>query len=118
MDELTAAVAELTNTVNSLLKWAMDREASEQKREVERERWDTTWFVYSHEKGEVRYKSEAAAYEGGRYWREHSARPATVEVYCRETKSVDYGTKEFVSPDVWGQETPQDEDLSMESAVL
>jgi hypothetical protein len=64
----------------------VQEEAAEDERSGRDGEWRTEWFVKSHEKGRVRYKSEEAAYEGGRYWLEHSTHPDEVEVYCQEAK--------------------------------
>lgn len=78
----------LDRIANSL-DWLMARmiadeeEADRSNRDGE---WRTEWFVKSAEKGRVLYKSEEAAYEGGRYWLSHSTQPDMVEVYCQEAK--------------------------------
>lgn len=103
--ELTTAVTRLAETTERLLAFALDQQerAEKDEREQHDEKWSADWFVFSDERGEQMYKSEEAAYEGGRYWREHSARPATVEVYCRSKKSVYYRDREIVPPSSWAK---------------
>lgn len=82
MQELIEAVTSLTSSLDRIMSEVADRERGDDGQST----WDNTWFVFCKERGEVEYKSEEAAYEGGRYWYEHSQQPATVDVFCRERR--------------------------------
>ena len=84
-----AEIARILGRFEDMADEAIARDVAEKAEDVRTGRngtWENQWFVKSDEKGRVQYKSEEAAYEGGRYWREHSANPDSVEVYVTELK--------------------------------
>lgn len=86
MQELIEALTGLTSTLGQVLERERQSDDGEST-------WDELWFVYSKEKGEVEYKSEDAAREGGRYWFEHSEHPGLVDVFSRERRVEVYRRK-------------------------
>lgn len=94
--DLVAALTDLTTTLNTVITTERERNRDEPQDTV----WGTQWYVYSDERGEVEYKSEEAAYEGARYWVANSKRPATVDVFNRETQTKVY-PRSFINRAAW-----------------
>lgn len=93
----TNAMERVADILEAMWQQVLEDRA-EDERENRKGEWRTEWYATSPEKGAVRYKSQEAAYEGGRYWLERSDHPEEVEVYCQEVKAYPV---EFIPREEW-----------------